>query len=319
MRKKIVWKEKMAEYWMIGLLLFLVAVFSYMLPVFATRGNLASFLRSMPILGIATLGVAMLMISGGIDLSCGAIMACAGTVAAYLAVRGMHPAACLALGILCGGSWGLLNGFLITRFELKPFIVTVGSNYMIRGLTQMFTGGILISGLPGWFYHISNTRLLGNILYSNFLIFLILAVAVVLVMKCTIFGRYCYAVGSSKKASSLAGIQVKRHLLKVYFIEGAFAGIAGIILMSYLNVGASSEAMGLEAYAIAAVIIGGIRFEGGAGGIVRAVLGLLIIEVFKNGMNAAGVNTYGQQAVTGLMILAAMVMDYFRKKREESA
>lgn len=190
---------------------------------------------------------------------------------------------------------------------------------MIRGLTQMFTGGILISGLPGWFYHISNTRLLGNILYSNFLIFLILAVAVVLIMKCTIFGRYCYAVGSSKKASSLAGIQVKRHLLKVYFIEGAFAGIAGIILMSYLNVGASSEAMGLEAYAIAAVIIGGIRFEGGAGGIVRAVLGLLIIEVFKNGMNAAGVNTYGQQAVTGLMILAAMVMDYFRKKREESA
>jgi len=89
--------------------------------------------------------------------------------------------------------------------------------------------------------------------------------------------------------------------------------------MSYLNVGASSEAMGLEAYAIAAVIIGGIRFEGGAGGIVRAVLGLLIIEVFKNGMNAAGINTYGQQAVTGLMILAAIVMDYFRKKREESA
>ena len=312
------WKERMSEYWMIGLLHFLVAVFSYISPVFATRGNLSNFLRSIPVLGVATLGMAMLMITGGIDLSCGAITACAGTAAAYLAVHGVHPVVCVAAGILCGGAWGLLNGFLITRFELKPFIVTVGSNYMIRGLTQMVTGGILIGGLPAWFYRISNTNLLGGMIYSNFLIFLVLGAAVVLVMKYTIFGRYCYAVGSSKKASSLAGIRVKRHLLKVYFTEGALAGIAGVILMSYLNVGASSEAMGLEAYSIAAVIIGGIRFEGGAGGVERAFVGLLIIEIFKNGMAVAGLNTYGQQAVTGLMILAAIVMDYFRKKKEES-
>lgn len=143
----MVWKERMSEYWMIGLLLFLIAVFSYISPVFATRGNLSNFLRSIPVLGIATLGVAMLMISGGIDLSCGAITACAGTMAAYLAVYGCHPVVCVAAGILCGGAWGLLNGFLITRFELKPFIVTVGSNYMIRGLTQMITGGVLIGGL----------------------------------------------------------------------------------------------------------------------------------------------------------------------------
>ena len=314
----MVWKERMSEYWMIGLLLFLIAVFSYISPVFATRGNLSNFLRSIPVLGIATLGVAMLMISGGIDLSCGAITACAGTMAAYLAVYGCHPVVCVAAGILCGGAWGLLNGFLITRFELKPFIVTVGSNYMIRGLTQMITGGVLIGGLPGWFYRISNTNLFGGMIYSNFLIFLALGAAVVLVMKYTIFGCCCYAVGASKKASGLAGIRVNSHLLKVYFIEGALAGIAGVILMSYLNVGASSEAMGLEAYAIAAVIIGGIRFEGGAGGMERAFLGLLIIEIFKNGMAVAGLNTYGQQAVTGLMILAAIVMDYFRKKKEES-
>lgn len=317
-RKNMVWKERMSEYWMIGLLLFLIAVFSYISPVFATRGNLSNFLRSIPVLGIATLGVAMLMISGGIDLSCGAITACAGTMAAYLAVYGCHPVVCVAAGILCGGAWGLLNGFLITRFELKPFIVTVGSNYMIRGLTQMITGGVLIGGLPGWFYRISNTNLFGGMIYSNFLIFLALGAAVVLVMKYTIFGRCCYAVGASKKASGLAGIRVNSHLLKVYFIEGALAGIAGVILMSYLNVGASSEAMGLEAYAIAAVIIGGIRFEGGAGGMERAFLGLLIIEIFKNGMAVAGLNTYGQQAVTGFMILAAIVMDYFRKKKEES-
>ena len=223
-RKNMVWKERMSEYWMIGLLLFLIAVFSYISPVFATRGNLSNFLRSIPVLGIATLGVAMLMISGGIDLSCGAITACAGTMAAYLAVYGCHPVVCVAAGILCGGAWGLLNGFLITRFELKPFIVTVGSNYMIRGLTQMITGGVLIGGLPGWFYRISNTNLFGGMIYSNFLIFLALGAAVVLVMKYTIFGRCCYAVGASKKASGLAGIRVNSHLLKVYFIEGGDGG-----------------------------------------------------------------------------------------------
>ena len=110
-RKNMAWKERMSEYWMIGLLLFLVAVFSYISPVFATRGNLSNFLRSIPVLGVATLGMAMLMITGGIDLSCGAITACAGTAAAYLAVHGVHPVVCVAAGILCGGAWGLLNGF----------------------------------------------------------------------------------------------------------------------------------------------------------------------------------------------------------------
>lgn len=317
MGKKRFLKRLVEEYWVIAIIIILVGIFSYLSPVFATKGNFANFLRSIPVLGIATLGIAILMISGGIDLSCGSIASCAGTVLIYLAVRDVHPALCVLIGVLCGGGWGLLNGYLITRFELQPFIVTVGSNYMIRGLTQVFTGGLLISGLPGWVYKIANTSIFHSIFYSNFLIFALLSVIVAIVMKYTIFGRYCYAVGSSKKASSIAGIPVKNHLLKVYFIEGTLVGIAGILLMSYLNVGAPSEAMGLEAYTIAAVIIGGIRFEGGAGGIGRALLGLMVIEIFKNGMNVTGLNTYGQQVVTGLMILTAIVMNYYRKKRGE--
>lgn len=315
--KEIGWKRVITEYWILILLVILIAVFSRMSPIFVTLGNLINLLRSLPILGIATLGVAMLMITGGIDLSCGAIAICSGTVAAWLAVKGWHPAACIGMAVFCGAACGLMNGLLITSFDLKPFIVTVGSSYMIRGLTQMFTDGTFISGLPTWFYKISNTSIIGNYIYSNFLIFLILSGIVFFVMKHTVFGRYCYAVGFSNKASGLAGINVKKHLCKVYFIEGALAGIAGIILMSYLNVGAPSEAMGLEAYAIAAVIIGGIRFDGGDGGIGRALIGLITIEIFKNGVAIVGINTYGQQAVTGILILVAIVIDSFRKKKKE--
>lgn len=318
-KKESLWNKVIPEYWNVILLIILVIVFSQMSPIFISLGNLVNILRSLPILGIATLGVAMLIITGSIDLSCGAIATCSGTVAAWLAVKGWHPLVCIGSAIFTGAICGLMNGLLITNFELKPFIVTMGSSYLIRGLTQMLTNGTFISGLPPWFYKISNTNIIGNFIYSNFLIFLVLAGVVFFIMKYTIFGRYCYAVGFSNKASELAGINVKKHLCKVYFFEGALAGIAGIILMSYLNVGAPSEAMGLEAYAIAAVIIGGIRFDGGDGGIGRAIIGLITIEIFKNGVAIIGMNTYGQQAVTGLLIIVAIIIDYFRKKSKEDS
>lgn len=311
---KINWKEYLFNKWVYIVLIVLVVSFSFMSPVFATKGNMANLLRSMPTLGIVTLGLTMLIITGGVDLSCGAIVAASGTAAAALAVKGMNPIICILAGIVVGAICGYFNGYMITRFKLQPFIVTLGSNYFIRGIILVATKGIFISGLPDWFYKISNTNIFGNIIYSNTVVFVVLAFMVGFLMKHTTFGRYCYAVGSNKEASRLSGINVTRHFRTVYLIHGALAGITGVIMMSYLNVGASSEAVGLEAYAIAASIIGGTQFGGGIGTIGGAVSGLLTIEVLKNGLAVVGINTYGQQAVTGLLILVAIVIDFLRKE-----
>lgn len=312
--KKVNWREALFNKWVIIVLIILIVCFSMMSPVFATKGNLANLLRSMPTLGIVTLGLTMLIITGGVDLSCGAIVACSGTLSVALAVKGIHPIICIVSGIAAGALCGYFNGYMITRFKLQPFIVTLGANYLIRGIILVATKGIFISGLPSWYYKISNTNVLFNLIYSNTIIFIVLAIIVAFIMKHTCFGRYCYAVGSNKEASRLSGIDVTKHFRRVYVIHGALAGITGIVMMSYLNVGASSEAVGLEAYAIAASIIGGTQFGGGIGTIGGAVSGLLTIEVFKNGLAVVGINTYGQQAVTGLLILIAIVIDYLRKE-----
>ncbi|MEN8078545.1 ABC transporter permease [Clostridioides difficile] len=313
MDNKMTFKERLAHNWVYVVLLALVISFSVISPTFLSTANVGNFFRQIPTIGIVTIGLTMVLITGGVDLSIGSIVAFTGTAAAYLSTLGWNPILVVLISIVIGAFWGFINSFLITKFKLEPFILTLGTNYVIRGLILFLTNGIYVKGVPDWFYNISNTKVAFNVIYTNTIVFIVLVAVAAYVMKNTRFGRYCYAVGSNREAARLSGIKTDKHFIKVYVLEGALAGIAGILLMSSLNVGAPAEANGLDAFALAAAIIGGTRFGGGIGTIGGAIAGIFTIEIFKNGLALLGMNAFIQQSVTGLIIIAAVILDFYRK------
>lgn len=200
MEKKLNLKKLLTDNWLYVVLACLVIIFSIISPKFLGKANIGNFFRQIPTVGIITIGITMVLITGGVDLSIGSIAAFAGTTAAYLATIGVNPLIVISITLLIGLFWGGLNGLLITKFKLEPFILTLGTNYLIRGIILFVTNGIYIKGVPDWFYNMSNTKIFLNIIYSNTIMFAILVIAAVYLMKNTRFGRYCYAIGSNTKA-----------------------------------------------------------------------------------------------------------------------
>lgn len=307
--------ELFFKYSVYGVLIILILFFSFYSPVFLSKANISNFARQIPTLGILTVAITILLITGGMDLSMGSIVAFAGTTSTYFASQGYGIIISLGIGIISGAFIGGINGFLITKFKLEPFILTLGTNLTIRGLILFLTNGIYIKGLPDWFYVLSNTKTGIKYIYSNTLCFIFIAILGLFIMKKTRFGRTCYAMGSNKEAARLSGINVNKHFIIVYIIEGVLAAFAGILLMSSLNVGAPNEANGMDLFALAGAIIGGTQFGGGVGTIGGSLVGLFTIEVFKNGLAILGINSFMQQAVTGIIIVIAIIVDYFRKNK----
>ena len=293
----------------------LVVVFSIISPTFLSQANIGNFFRQIPTVGIVTAGITMLIITGKVDLSAGSIAAFAGTAAAFLAIKGFSIPVVIGVAVLLGAAFGFINGFLITKFALDSFILTLGTDYMIRGMILFFTNGIYVKGVPDWFYNLSNTKVGSNFIFTNTLVFVGVVMLLGYVMTNTRFGRYCYAVGSNPEAARLSGININQHLIKAFIIEGILAAVAGVLLMSNLNVGAPSEAAGVGLFALAAAIIGGAAFSGGVGSMSGAVVGIFTLEVFRNGLAILGLNSFIQQAVTGGIIIVAVVIDYYRRTR----
>ncbi len=295
----------------------LIIVFSFESNVFLSKANISNFFAQLPSAGILTLAVTMILICGHVDLSIASITALAGTLAAYLSTLGMNPVIVILAALASGGVLGFINGYLITRFKLISFILTLGTNYIIRGLLLYQTNAIYVKGVPDWFYDISNTKLLRGYISTNTVVLIILIAVFVFIMNRTRFGRQCYAVGSNPEAARLSGIKVDRHIIKVFTFEGIVAALAGILLMSNLNVGAPAEANGMDLMALAGAIMGGTWFSGGVGTIGGAIAGILTIRVFQSGLSVMGTNSFLQQAVTGIIIVIAIIIDYFRRASAE--
>ena len=311
--KKLDLKDLLVKYSMYLVLVGLIISFSIISPDFIGIANISNFFRQIPTVGILTVAYAMILITGNVDLSMGANAAFSGCVAVYLAINGFNPIISILAAMIVGGLWGCLNGFLITKFKLESFILTLGTSYLIRGIILFLTNGIYIKGLPEWFYNISNTKMGIPIIHSNTVVFFLIFIIMMFIMKNTRYGRYCYSVGSNKEASRLSGINVNKHVIKVYIVEGVLAAIAGILLMSNINVGAPSEVNGPELYAMAGSIMGGVAFGGGVGSVGGAIVGIFTIQVFQNGLSILGVNSFIQQAVTGAIIIMAIVVDFYRR------
>jgi ribose/xylose/arabinose/galactoside ABC-type transport system permease subunit len=277
-------------------------------PAFRTLSNVQNILQQISVNGIIAIGMTLVIITAGIDLSVGSVLALSAVVATSFAHPGGHflfvP---VAMGILVGLACGAVNGVLIAKKRLAPFIVTLGMMTVARGLALVYTGGRPVINLSDSYDEIGGGSL-GPIPFPA-LIFFAAIVLGVFILHFTRFGRYVYAVGGNELAAKVSGVNTDRVLIGVYALTGALAGLAGIVLSSRITSGPPATGAGSELDAIAAVVIGGTSLSGGVGSIAGTIVGALIIGVMNNGLDLLDVSSYWQQIVKGLIIVVAVLLD----------
>lgn len=294
----------------------LIALFtalSIATPHFLTATNLSSVVRQTAVFNIMALGMTLIIISAGVDLSVGSILAMGGLMGTMAMSKGQPILVGVGVGILTGFLFGLLNGALITRFNLGPFIVTLGTMGIVRGLALVVSNGLPVHEVPKSFSFLGE----GTILGIPFVLILLLACALLVhfLLDHTRMGRYTYAIGSNEDAAVYAGIPVKFHLTAIYAIAGALTGLAGMIEASRLMTGQPTAGQGYELQAIAAVVIGGGSLRGGEGSVVGTLIGGFVMGLLSNGSDLLGVNPYWQQVIIGAVIILAVAVDELRKRR----
>lgn len=300
------------------LLLFGIAL-SFSTPTFFTGTNLINIVLGFSWYVIAALGATMVIIVGGIDLSAGAVMALAGMVSALALQAGLPIAAALLLGGLSGALVGLVNGLLVGRNGLPPFMVTLGTMGITRGVVLSLTSGAPVVNLPSSFRYIGQGELaLGPLAVPLPVAWMLLLAGLVsLLLHRTVLGRYIYTVGRSERALRVAGVAPQQLKIGVYTLSGLLAALAGMILTARLGVAAPMAASGYELDIIAAAVIGGASLFGGEGTVTGVILGAALIQVVRNGVVLLGLTNQNQwQFVTiGAMILLVLLLDYWRRRR----
>lgn len=301
----------------LGLCALVAAALSLLSENFLQPTNLLNLARGVSWFAVAALGVGLVIIIGGIDLSVGAVMALAGLVCAIGLGAGMPLPIAIALGVLSGMSVGIVNGLLVGRFGLPPFIVTLGTMGVARGVTLGLTGGAPLRELPEAFRLLGQGDLqLGPItLPYPLLAMAVLAALVALLLDGTVLGRYISTLGRDEEALRLAGVDTARIKVTVYTLSSLLAACGGIIMTAWLGVAAPTAAQGYELDIIAAAVIGGASLFGGEGGVLGVVLGTLLMLMVRNGMVLLGLPAYLQIGAIGAIILAVVLIDYVRRRR----
>lgn len=291
----------------------IATVFALLSPSFLTTGNLLNILQQSSINACVALGMTLVIIAGGIDLSVGPVAAIAAVAAAVLMVAGAPIAVAILVALACGALAGTLNGLLVAHGGLQPFIVTLGTLSLYRAVALIYTGGSPVFGIPPSFRALFNTSLLG--IPNPVLIVAVLALLVWVVLNKTPLGEYFLAVGGNEEASRIAGVPVAATKIASYAISGSLAAMAGLILVGRL--GAADPTLGnlWELDAIAAAAIGGASLMGGKGSIVGTLLGAIILGSLRNGLTLLNVQAFYQLLATGLIILVAMLIDRATKGR----
>lgn len=292
----------------------LVIIFAFKTHYFLEPNNLIAISDQVTTIGILSLGMTFVILSGGIDLGVGSIVAMSGVLMTYFMRGGLGLFPAIILGILICTLLGTLTGVVITRFSLQPFIVTLGTMGIARGVAMVMSDASPITQVADGFQTVGSGRL-GVVPYAVIIFVGLIIIAGVLLKK-TKFGEYTFAIGGNEEAARLAGIPTNRYKILIYTLSGLLAGFTGYLLASKFNSGVPTVGQGYELDAIAAVVIGGTALSGGIGGIGGTILGILIMGVLNNGLNLAGVSAYWQYIIKGLLIIIAVVIDsYTRGKR----
>lgn len=300
---------------MVLVLLLVIAYFSYRSARFATTGNLTTILIAAAPFALVALGQTLVILTGGIDLSVGSVIAVSAMTGARIVVG--HPERLwLAVlgGILVGTLVGLVNGLVVSRLDVAPFVATLGTLTAGSGIAYVIGHGAPINGLPAAYGNIANDSVLG--IQIPVIIMVLGFVAAALVMRRTTFGLRVYAVGGNRTAAEVAGVNARRVLTSVYVISGALAGLSGIVLSSRVISGPPNLGQGYELDAIAAVVIGGASLLGGRGTVWGTLLGLLLIQTLNNGLDLLVVPAYWQAVISGVLIVAAVAVDVWATRRQ---
>lgn len=292
---------------------------TYWWPDFLKKSNLLAVVDRIVVIAIIAVGMTMVIITGGIDLSVGSLIALSAVIGTTLMKQmgGLEASAWavtlgFAVGTLACGLVGGLGGYIVTRFKVAPFISTLGIMMMARGLAFMITGGFSIYQVPSALPWLGQGRSLG--LPNTVLLLAVLYIAAHVFMSLTRLGRHIYAVGGNPEAARLSGVPLHFVLVFVYGLSGLMAGLGGCIQASQLNTGTPNMGLMYELYVIAAVVVGGTSLSGGTGRILGTLIGAFIISVIQNGMNLLGVESYTQQVVLGAVILGAVLLDKLRSQ-----
>ena len=303
---------------LIGLVAVCVLFGALRFETFVTRDNFAIILQQTAVIGVAALGMTLVIIAGGIDLSAGSVIALGTVVIALLLQQGAPPLLAALGGIGAAGLCGAVSGLLITRLRLLPFVVTLGMMGALRGAAKGASGEQPVYPDETWLNGLMQLGGVGG-LPGGVWLMLGLAVLVALAMRYTRFGRHVFAVGSNELTARLCGVPVERVKVLVYLLGGVFAGVAAVLQFAYLTGGDPTTAVGLELNIIAAVVIGGASLAGGQGTITGTLVGALIMSVVANGCTKLGLSNWVQEIVTGGIIIAAVLLDYLRRKQAEKS
>ena len=280
---------------------------------FLTVRNILTILLQISVVGIIAVGQTMVMITAGIDLSVGGVVGLSGVVASlFVSSLGLPIGLSMTLGVCAGLAVGVLNGVLITGARMPPFIATLATMSVTRGLALVLTGGVAVYSLPESFAWLGNGAVAG--IPVPVIVLGIVAIVVAVVLQKTALGRYTYAIGSNVETARMSGVNVDRQLIKVYSLCGGLAGLAGVILASRIVTGQPTAGEGYELDAIAACVIGGTSLFGGVGTIAGAVIGAALMGLIRNGCNLLNVSAFWQLIVIGVIILIAVGWDQYRRR-----
>ncbi|MFE7899459.1 ABC transporter permease [Streptomyces sp. NPDC057424] len=298
-------------------LLLACVFFSVSTDQFLTGGNFSLIVQQVMVVGTLAIGQTLIILTAGIDLSCGAVMAFGSIVIARMAAEGsLPPLAAIALGLVVCGGFGLLNGLLVQKIPLPPFIVTLGMLNVAFALTHIYSEEQTVTNLPGPLTALGQTFPLGNtdITYGSLVtigLFLTLAYA----LSGTGWGRHVYALGNSQEAARLNGIRTSRLTIGVYTAAGVLYGIAALLLISRTGVGDPQAGQTDNLDSITAVVLGGTSLFGGRGSVLGTFIGVLIVGVFRNGLQLMGVASIYQTLITGVLVILAVTVDQISRKK----
>lgn len=300
------------DYGIVLVLLALFILFSILSDRFLSSSTLFTILKQVSITGIISVGMTFVMLTGGIDLSVGAVAGVSGVLAAAFMVNGTPtiPACilCLAIAALCG----LVNGVCVTILNIPPLIATLGSMTSLRGAAYLISGGSPVYGFDAAVKNFAQGKIAG-IPYPVILMFFIFCIGAFILFS-TRTGRYIYGVGGNEEASRLSGVKVTRIKMTVYILSAFLSGIAGLVLLSRTNSGQPSAGNGYEMDAITAVVLGGVSMNGGKGNIWLVIVGVIIMGTLSTGMVMNNINDYAQQVIKGLVLIAAVAFDSFSQR-----
>lgn len=310
-------RGKFQQFLAFGGLILIFAFFSFASPNFLTFSNVMSILLATVVIGTLAIGTTFVIISAGIDLSLGTGMSlCAVMAGVFITYWGLPMPLGVVLTVAFGGVIGFVNGFNVTVLGIPPFIATLAMMLVAEGLALVISGSapIYFSNTPSYYMLSNGTILPGLDIPNAVLLWIAVAIIAGLVLSKSVFGRYTYAIGSNEEATALSGINTRRWKIAIYSFGGLFIGLAGVLVSARLNSAQPALGMGYELKAIAAVVIGGTSLFGGVGSILGTVIGALIMSVLTNGLQIISVPQEWQTVILGVVILAAVYLDNFRRK-----